>query len=182
MLVALLAALTLVSDDDVEQRRAKAQAECAASGRVGKELTECTNIRTMTPEQREFFLSVMQELLMGGAKTWAPSVVKVQDWRIEGGDGETLILTKSAAGAPPLRRAWVRTERRTAEYSVKSSVALMEFDCAGLRYRALQTAIYPENNMTGAPHSQTIESPAWTYPVPASFSESILKGACEPVS
>ena len=79
-------------------------------------------------------------------------------------------------------RIWIRTEYFRPQYSegdwYRSTMTLVEMDCAEGRFRELALDTYDHNNIKGAQESWDIPDATWQYPRPATVAALEIKDVC----
>ena len=98
------------------------------------------------------------------------------DWTYVGASSDAVIFSQPG---PRPNMHWQRQERRAADrMSVRSSMSLVEVDCAAGRSRYIQGTYYRESNLDGAPlHSDnTVEE--WKYAGPGTLGAKFFRAVC----
>jgi hypothetical protein len=80
-------------------------------------------------------------------------------------------------------RLWIRSELYSPELhngaAYRSSMELVQFDCADARYKLLAMDTYQFNNLQGAKSDYNIQSTEWVYPRPGTVGAAELSAICD---
>jgi hypothetical protein len=115
---------------------------------------------------------------------WTGIPLEPNGWTAFSGSADTWVFYRLPVLRPAsaFPRIWVRYEYPAMQTSTyppyRSSVELVEIDCAGDRSRNLQQDTFPQNNMDGGAGLSINAPGAWSYDIPGTVGEALHKVVC----
>jgi len=115
----------------------------------------------------------------GDLLVWAAAnITGIEGWSLTGWGEDTVVFARGAPNpnSGSRKRIWLRFEGRDPSETSKSTVELLDIDCAEAKSITLQVTNYTLNNMAG--NARSTSPNTIQYALPGTLLEGAVKWAC----